>query len=126
MYDPKTGLHRKENSLTVPNGISWSKDNTSMFFADSATWCLFKYDFDAETGAISNKRVFWKAVEGTGPDGHVRDQNDNIWTAVWGAWKVVCLSPAGEVIAEIALPTRCVTVCYMISLENRHFVAVEK
>ena len=36
--------------VTIPNGISWSRDSKTMYFTDSPTKNIFAYDFDAETG----------------------------------------------------------------------------
>jgi sugar lactone lactonase YvrE len=104
-----------EEGMTIPNGMSWSLDDKIMYLADTKDRNIYKYDFDAETGAISNKRVFFQTEEGTGPDGHAMDTEGNIWTAVWGAWKVVRISPEGEVTAEVKLPTRCITVSQVLS-----------
>jgi sugar lactone lactonase YvrE len=103
-------LRRVEEGMTIPNGMSWSQDDKSLYLADTKDCAIYKYDYDAETGFISNKRVFYKTEEGTGPDGHAQDAEGNIWTAVWGAWKAVRISPEGEVTAEVKLPTRCITV----------------
>lgn len=108
--DSDGSFHHMEEGMTIPNGMSWSLDNKFMFLADTKDRAIYKYDFDAETGSISNKRMFYQTEEGTGPDGHAQDVHGNIWTAVWGAWKVRRISPEGKVTAEIKLPTRCITV----------------
>lgn len=95
---------------TIPNGLSWSKDNKIFYFTDTIEGSIFAYDFDEETGSISNKRVFFKVQEG-GPDGHQQDEHGNLWVAIWGAWKVVRVSPEGRLTGEISVPTRCPTVC---------------
>lgn len=107
--DPDGSFHRMEEKMTIPNGMSWSQDDKFLYLADTKDCSIYKYDFDAATGSISNKRMFYQTEEGTGPDGHAQDEQGNIWTAVWGAWKVVRVSPEGEVTAEIKLPTRCIT-----------------
>lgn len=110
--DPDGSFRHMEEGMTIPNGISWSLDNKLMYLADTKDRAIYKYDFDAETGDISNKRLFFQTEEGTGPDGHAMDVHGNIWTAVWGASKVVRVSPEGIVTAEIKLPTRCITVSF--------------
>ncbi|KFA53145.1 hypothetical protein S40293_03192 [Stachybotrys chartarum IBT 40293] len=103
-------LHRMITGVAGPNGMSWSKDDTKMYFTDTAESRIFEYDYDSKSGVISNKRVFLHiGEEGAGPDGHAQDEDGNLWVAVWGAWKVIKVSPQGEVLAEVRLPTRCVT-----------------
>lgn len=96
--------------VSIPNGISWTTDNKTMYFADSPTKKIFKYDYDIETGSISNRRVFYHVEDEAGvPDGHTQDEHGNVWTAVHGMGKVLCISPEGKVVAEVKLPTRCPT-----------------
>ena len=104
-------LHRVLSGLTVPNGLSWSMDDRLMYFTDTGDSSIYTYDFDTSSGSISNKQLFFKPSEdGCGPDGHAQDVHGNIWAAIWGAWKVVRISPEGEVTAEVKVPTRCPTV----------------
>lgn len=102
-------LHRILENVTIPNGMSFSLDDSTMFWTDTPTGNIYAFDYDIATGSISNQRVFWHTDEG-GPDGHAMDAEGNLWVALWGAWKVVKVSPAGEVTAEIEVPTRCPTV----------------
>jgi hypothetical protein len=99
------------DELIIPNGISWSLDDKTMYFTDSGTQSIYAYDYDAATGNISNKRDFFRVEEeGCAPYGHVMDVEGNIWVAIWGGWKVVRINPEGKVTAEIKVPTRCPTV----------------
>ena len=101
-------FHRVITGATIPNGLSWSMDNKTMYWTDTDRGAIYAYDFD-ESGNISNKRVFFQPKDG-GPDGHAQDEHGNLWVALWGAWKVVRVSPDGEVTAEVRVPTRCPTV----------------
>ena len=80
-----------------------------MYFTDSPRYTIWKYDFDATTGNISNKRPFatidhlehqFKAE----PDGLAVDEEGHIWSALWGASRVVRFSPAGDLVGEVHLP----------------------
>jgi len=103
-------LHRMIEGVTIPNGISWSSDNTTMYFVDSPTKSLYAYDYDIDTGSISNRRVFFHVDTENGvPDGHVLDEEGCIWQAIHGCGKVLRISPQGEVLAQVILPTRYVT-----------------
>ena len=109
--DPDLKLHRVIEKVTIPNGIGWSADDKTMFFTDSPTGNIFKFDYDAATGDISNRRVFFHADEENGgvPDGFALDADGYLWTAVFGAGKVLRISPEGKIVGEILLPTRCIT-----------------
>lgn len=96
--------------VTIPNGLSWSLDDKTMYWTDTPTGNIYAFDFDATTGNISSQRVFWHSENGS-PDGHAMDEEGNLWVALWGGWKVVRVSPNGKITAEIEVPTRCPTVC---------------
>ncbi|OKL56632.1 hypothetical protein UA08_08210 [Talaromyces atroroseus] len=107
-FDTDGSLHRVLENVTIPNGLSFSLDDKTMYWTDSPTGNIYAFDYDAATGKISNQRVFWHSEIG-GPDGHAMDAEGNLWVALWGGWKVVRVSPEGKVTAEIEVPTRCPT-----------------
>lgn len=102
-------LHRMLEKVSIPNGISWNLKDDTMFFTDSPTQNVYAFDFDSATGNISNQRVFFHLEDDAHPDGHAMDVDGNIWHACWGGSKVIKISPEGQVIGEISLPTRNIT-----------------
>ena len=80
-----------------------------MYFTDSPTKNIYAFDYEASSGNISNRRVFFRLEEAAEPDGLVIDVDGHIWTALYGTGKVLRLSPEGKVVGEIHLPTRYVT-----------------
>jgi len=98
--------------LTIPNGMSWTHDDKTLYITDTPTKNIFAYDYDSESGDISNKRVFFHVEDenAAGPDGHAQDVEGYLWVAIFRGGKVVRVSPEGKVVAEIKLPTRCVSV----------------
>ncbi|MCJ1436120.1 hypothetical protein MMC27_005498 [Xylographa pallens] len=110
--DPDMTLHRMIEKVTIPNSIGWSEDDKTMFFTDSPTKTISKFDYDAATGSISNRQPYFTYEgdeEGAAPDGFAIDVQGCLWTAVYGTGKVLRVSPEGKLIGEIKLPTRCVT-----------------
>jgi sugar lactone lactonase YvrE len=108
--DPDLSLHKMLDGISIPNGITWTKDGRTLYVADSPTRNIYAFDYDLATGAISNRRVFHHVADPDGqPDGQALDESGHLWTAVFGLGRVLRLSPAGEVVASVALPTRCVT-----------------
>lgn len=107
--DPDGSLHRMIEGVSIPNGISWSKDDKLMYFTDSPTKNIFVADFDAEKGTLSNKRVFFhleEKEEEAVPDGHCQDVEGYFWVAIHGGSKVVRVSPEGKKVAEVHFPAR--------------------
>ena len=106
--------------------MSWTKDNRTMYFTETAESSIFAYDFDARSGQIANKRTFFHVKEpGCAPDGHAMDEEEHLWVAVFGLWKVQRVSPSGQVVAEIVLPTRCVS-CTTFVGEDLYITSAEE
>lgn len=81
-----------------------------MFLTDSPDQKVYKFDYDAKTGDVSNKGVFFHLTEdGVFPDGHAMDIEGNIWHACYGGFKVIRISTQGEITGVIHLPTRNIT-----------------
>lgn len=104
--DPDLSLHRMLSPVTIPNGIGWNQANDTMYLTDSPTAQIFAFDFDAETGAISNRRVHFDLGEPLEPDGFAMDVEGCIWSCIYGGGRVIRISPKGEVVGQIDLPTR--------------------
>jgi sugar lactone lactonase YvrE len=96
--------------VTVSNGIAWSPDDTVMYYADTATQGVDAFDYDAESGAISNRRRLATIEDGAGsPDGLVVDEEGCIWVALWDGWAVRRYSPDGALQRVVNVPAARVT-----------------
>ncbi|GAC1677541.1 MAG: CBU_1789 family Dot/Icm type IV secretion system effector [Ktedonobacteraceae bacterium] len=112
--DPDGSVHEMIKNVSVSNGIGWSPDNTIMYFTDShpSLRTIFAYDYDIETGAIANRRVFFANTDETGtPDGLTVDSAGFVWSAFWDGAKIVRFDPAGQVERTISMPVLRPTSC---------------
>lgn len=98
-----------KKDLTIPNSIGWSPDGKTMYFTHSTTQQVIAWDYDAETGAHSNERVFYQHDGSGDPDGFRVDVDGNIWHAVYGEGRVLKISPEGKLVGQINLPTKNIT-----------------
>ena len=87
----------------LPNGIGWTQDNKTMYFVDSAAYQVYSTEFDLASAQIGKFELLADVNFGF-PDGLAVDVDDCIWLAVWGGFKVIRISPRGDVIAEIDMP----------------------
>lgn len=97
----------KIESLTIPSGIVWTSDQKTMYYIDTPTMTVDAYDYDVETGNITNRRVAVTVAEEDGwPDGMTIDAEDMIWVAHWGGARVNRYNPAtGEKIQQVDVPS---------------------
>ncbi|RYO85364.1 hypothetical protein DL764_009190 [Monosporascus ibericus] len=94
--------------MTIPNSVSWSPDHKTMYFTDSGEATIYACDYSSDDEAISNERVFYKHTGPGLPDGHRVDVDGNLWSTFYGGSNVLKISPSGEAIGEIKLPTKFV------------------
>lgn len=110
--DPDGSVHRMADGFQVYNGTAWSLDQRTMYCTDSGQRIIWAYDFDVETGAISNRRVFARIPESDGvPDGHTLDSEGYLWSTHWGGWKITRFDSTGNPEREVRLPVENVTSC---------------
>lgn len=97
----------------ISNGMAWNAGETTMYYVDSTPQTVYAFDFDAETGVISNRRAMIHIDPAEGcPDGMCIDAEGMLWIALFGGWKVVRYDPAtGTRLSEIPLPCAQVTCC---------------
>ncbi|WP_183564114.1 SMP-30/gluconolactonase/LRE family protein [Mucilaginibacter sp. SP1R1] len=101
------------SSTSVSNGICWSADNRVMYYIDSFDYNVKAYDFDLESGNISNERIIVKIEEpGYTPDGMCIDGQGMLWVAIWGGYCVNRYDPAtGNLIGKVTVDAPNVTNC---------------
>lgn len=93
------------------NGLDWDEANDTLYYCDTPTLRTDAFDFHRETGTISNRRTVFEYSQGA-PDGMCIDEQGNLWTALWGAGKVVCVDPCrGKIIRSVDLPVSQPSCC---------------
>ena len=96
--------------LLTANGIGFSPDNKTFYYADTPSHAINRCDFNLETGEVSNCSVFHQFPLGNGrPDGAAVDSEGYYWSALYEGGRVVRISPAGEIVQEILVPAKCPT-----------------
>ena len=116
--DPDRRLETVDEGIWVSNGVAFSADGGTMFFADSHIKQLYNYDIDTASGAASNKRLFADAGDRVGvPDGATIDSEGCLWHAEFdvemtsNSSYVVRRDPAGRIERAIEVPVARPTSC---------------
>jgi sugar lactone lactonase YvrE len=98
--------------ITIPNGICWSPDGATLYFADTADERIRGYDFDAVTGTLGAMRiVVERGVLPGRPDGATVDADGCLWSARYGGGAVVRIDPRGRADRVLRLPVSQVSSC---------------
>lgn len=110
--DPDGTVTRMVERTSISNGLGWGPDGTTMYYVDTPTYRVDRFDFDPTSGAISNRREFVTIHEGGGrPDGLTVDSQGAVWVATWPGHGVHRYLPDGTLDAVIPLPVSNVSSC---------------
>ena len=109
---------------TGGNGLAWSPDGTTLYWADTAAHVVRAWDWDGHFNTLQNGRVFhqfdakpadwaygqpgFDTYQGR-PDGAAVDAQGNYWVAMYEGGCVKKLSPAGELLETWPTPALCPT-----------------
>ena len=99
-----------EESLGIPNTFVWSPDNSKFYFTDTLNGTILSYDFDLESGLLSNKKDFASFNRGL-PDGSTIDADGCIWNCRWGGSCLVRFTPKGKIDQVVEMPVQNITNC---------------
>jgi sugar lactone lactonase YvrE len=103
--DPELSVHKKLGDIGISNCFVWSRENDRFWFADTLDKTVFTFDYEHQSGTISNRKLFADTTgTGYGPDGGTIDEEGYIWIAMWDGWKVSRYAPDGRLDREIMLP----------------------
>lgn len=98
--------------ICVPNGIAWSPDDRTMYFADTRDGRIRAYDFAPHTGDLGGMRILVaRDVLPGAPDGATVDAEGCLWSARYGGACVARITPEGRVDRVIRLPVSNATSC---------------
>src|SRR5579883_2880628 len=91
------------------NGMGFTPDRKRFYYTDTVKREIYLFDYDQETGEITNQRVFVR-LEGEGaPDGMTVDTEGGVWTALWGGSAVVRFDSSGRETHRIPFPAKKMT-----------------
>jgi len=114
-FDRRLNLERVDSAfMTLSNGIAWSPDGRVMYVCDSRPGAVLSYDFEPQSGTVSNRRVFIDYIGRPGrPDGCTVDAEGGLWVAEFDGSRVSRHDPDGKCEREILLPvTRPTSVAF--------------
>lgn len=114
-------LELKAGNATTGNGLAWSPDASTVYWADTPGHIIRAWRWEPESNAMGSERVFqqwpgkpegWQpgmpGYDGR-PDGAAVDVQGSYYVAMYEGARLLKLSPAGDVLADIAVPAQCPT-----------------
>jgi len=111
VIDGRRALTRMRTGISIPNSLGWSPDARTMYFADSLRYTSFAYDFDTQSGAMTNERPFATSQPPAFADGSAVDAEGCLWNAEFNGSRIVRYAPDGRIDRVLELPTHRPTCC---------------
>ncbi|MDG4834438.1 SMP-30/gluconolactonase/LRE family protein [Solwaraspora sp. WMMD1047] len=109
--DPDRSVRTVLPAVGISNGLAWSPDGSTAYYADTTTGRIDVFDDDPEAG-LTGRRPFVRVPSEAGaPDGLTVDADGGVWVALWGGSAVHRYTPDGRLDDRIELPVRQVTAC---------------
>jgi len=103
-------LSRILDGIGISNGLGFSPDRKRLYYTDSAKGEIYVFDYERESGTISNKRVLIRIPASEGePDGLTVDAEGYIWSARWNGGRIVRYNPKGQEVLQVKLPAKKVS-----------------
>lgn len=106
-------------NTTISNGLAFSKNGDFLYFIDTPTKKVAKYNYDIVSGSATFDSYIIE-FKGKGmPDGMCMDQEGMLWIAEWGGGQVSKWNPKnGKMISQKRLPCPNVSSCCLDKLGN--------
>ena len=111
---PDRTASAKVTDLGISNGIAFDAARRRFYCADtySDVQTIWRFDWEPETGAISNRRVFATTHDLPGrPDGAALDAEGCYWSALANGWSIARFTPDGKLDRLIKMPVEKPTMC---------------
>lgn len=108
--DTDGSVTRLDGGISCSNGPCWSPDNRTFYFTDTYDRQMYAYDYDIETGAVANRRVFASARDMAGTfDGATVDAEGYVWSALVFGGRILRFAPDGTLDRVVEFPVRNLT-----------------
>ena len=103
--DPGGGCEPVLGGLTLSNGICWPARGDAMYHVDSTAQRIDRYEFDAATGTLGERRRHAAIEEADGlPDGICADAEGGVWVSLFGGGALHRYDDRGVLSARVELP----------------------
>ena len=105
-------LRCADRGFALSNGIGFSPDASTLYFAETHERVVWRYRFDGVAGSVSERERFaqWPTDAGA-PDGLTVDAEGGVWVALFGGSRIERLRPDGSLDFALDLPVSQPTSC---------------
>ncbi|KAI5955157.1 hypothetical protein KGF54_001718 [Candida jiufengensis] len=116
---PELKLDVMLTNTKISNGLAFNEDGSELYWTDSENFTIFKFKYDKDTNKLSSKtpfiytKDFYPDIKSPEPDGMVRTETGDFYSAVFNTGTILHTNHKGELIDKIHVPAErctCVTI----------------
>lgn len=104
----RRGLEKLTEGIMTSNGLAFAPDGRTLYFSDTPRYVIYRFDYDPDTGAATNRRVFARieptATDRGRPDGAAVDVEGCYWSSLYEGSRIRRYDPDGKVMADYPVP----------------------
>ncbi len=106
-------------NTTISNGLVFAEGGTILYFIDTPTKKVAKYNYDLAKGSAVFDDYIITFNEASSPDGMCMDDEGMLWIAEWGGGRVSKWNPKnGKMVDRVKLPCKNVSSCCLDASGN--------
>ena len=99
-----------KEGFVISNGLAWNHSGDVLYHSCSESGKIWSYDYDMETGSLTNERIFAEVPINLGkPDGAACSVDGCYWSAGVFGGNLLRYNCDGQIVEQIKLPSKGVT-----------------
>ncbi|CCN81276.1 putative Gluconolactonase [Vibrio nigripulchritudo SFn27] len=106
-------------NIGLTNTMAWSPDRSTFYFGDSMNNVIWAFDYDEQSGEVSNQSVFFEGYPNGDPDGSCIDDEGYLWNCRFGGSEIIRIAPDGSLDKVVKLPVTNPTSCTFGGAEGK-------
>ena len=109
--DADLSVTTARSDIRISNGLCWSPDGTTAYFADSPGREIERMAYDRRSGGLGTPHVFARIAAPGVPDGSTVDAEGFVWNAEWDGGRLCRYDPEGRLDRIVNMPFSRPTAC---------------
>jgi len=106
-YSRAHGLRALDlGGVAIPNSLCFDLDGRGLYFCDTLQHRIMHCRYDADTARVGEPELFASVEAPASPDGAAVDRRGRVWSAQWGAARIVCYTTDGRIDECVDVPTQ--------------------
>lgn len=90
--------------VAIANSVCFGLEGDLLYYCDSSRRRIMRCAYDAKTATVGSAEIFARIERPAEPDGATLDRDGRLWSAQWGAGRIVCHGHDGKIESIVEVP----------------------